>query len=452
VFSGPHAWYVAPIFMLPLVLAHQIDCGTVLERAQPDTRLEQWPFDALVYLLAALQLAVIVGTVRLFSHQGIFSIDLVMTYVVVGGASGFSIITAHELIHRPSRIQQGLGRLLLCTVMYEHFYTEHLRGHHVRVGTPDDPATAKFGEPFEVFFRRTVPAQLRSAWRLEKRRLGDPEMRIWDRRMLRHRVIHGLVAEWMLALGILAFFGLPAFVAFLVQAYSAIRLLEVVNYFEHWGLRRTGHRVRPVDSWDTHSWFTYYGLIGLSRHADHHAAPARPYNRLRVFDEAPQLRYGYVGMVDQVLIDDATFQVDATRELARRRLGPFAEGGRWQRAASEAEALAALERERAECQPRRERGALRRAVGAAPAWALRTAFWGVLLLAITAGVQWETAAAEASFLGRLALSTWALGAFAGVIAFRERIESRTSQETFAWVCAFALLVALGCATDFVLRG
>ncbi len=59
-------------------------------------------------------------------------------------------------------------------------YTEHLRGHHVRVGTPDDPATARFGEAYEPFFRRTVPAQFRSAWRLELTRLGDAEMSLFN--------------------------------------------------------------------------------------------------------------------------------------------------------------------------------------------------------------------------------------------------------------------------------
>jgi alkane 1-monooxygenase len=447
VWTGPHPWYVAPVFMLPLVLAHQIDCAGRREREQPDVRLPQWPFDALVYLLAALQFGVVIGTVRLFSQQGIFSIDMVMTYLIVGGASGFSIITAHELIHRRSRAQQGLGRLLLCTVLYEHFYTEHLRGHHVRVGTPDDPATARFGESFEPFFRRTVPAQFRSAWRLEKRRLGDPDMRLWDRRMLRHRVLHGLVVEGSLALGIFAGFGLAAFVAFLVQAFSAVRLLEVVNYFEHWGLRRSGHRVRPTDSWDTHSWFTYYGLIGLSRHADHHAYPARPYNQLRVFEEAPLLQYGYVGMVDQVLMDDAAFQTAATLELAQRRLGPFAPEGPASDATSPEAALERLEAARAEKRKPRQLSRLAGAVRALPVPARRALVLGTLLLVVSAAVQWETAGAQMGLAARAGFCAWVLAVFAFVIAIRERLETRTRHETFAWSVALALLVALGHATQ-----
>jgi len=209
--------------------------------------------------------------------------------------------------------------------VYEHFYTEHLRGHHVRVATPDDPATARFGETFARFYLRTVPAQFRSAWRLECRRLGDAEMSLTDRRQLRNRVLHGLVAEWGLAFGILGAAGPAAFAGFLLQAVFASRALEVVNYFEHWGLQRSSRRVRPVDSWDTHSRFTYYALTGLTRHADHHAYAARPYQQLRVHPEAPVLPRGYIALFPLVLGRNRTFRRLMTEELRRRRLGPFAD-------------------------------------------------------------------------------------------------------------------------------
>ncbi|MAJ59393.1 MAG: hypothetical protein CBC48_05100, partial [bacterium TMED88] len=283
VWTGPHPWFVAPLFIIPFAIFQWIDVRPRYERRQP---VESWPtrpFDAWVYLLTAVHFLILLGLVVMFSRQQIFSVDMVMVFVVVGGNSGFSIITAHELIHRRGWLEQSLGRLLLSTVLYEHFFTEHLRGHHVRVGTSADPATARFGERYEAFFRRTVPGQFKSAWRIESRRLGDEAMKVWDRRMLGHRVLHGLILEWSLVAAVGWFFGLVAALAYVLQAIMAVRLLEAVNYFEHWGLVRKGRRVRPEDSWDTHSWFTYYGLIGLSRHADHHAYPSRPYQKLRVW-------------------------------------------------------------------------------------------------------------------------------------------------------------------------
>jgi alkane 1-monooxygenase len=210
-------------------------------------------------------------------------------------------------------------------VLYEHFYTEHLRGHHVRVGTADDPATARFGESFHRFYRRTVPAQFASAWRLEKKRLGDESMSNLDPRLLGSRVVHGLVAEAAFVAGIGALFGWVAVLAFVFQAVLASRLLEVVNYFEHWGLERNGPRIGATDSWDTHSWFTYWSLIGLSRHADHHTFGARPFQRLRVVEEAPLLPLGYVGTIFMVFVRNREFQRLAAAELERRKLGPFRE-------------------------------------------------------------------------------------------------------------------------------
>ena len=250
--------------------------------------------------------------------------DTLVGLLLFGVNSGYSaIVVAHELIHRAEWHRQQLGRLLLCTVLYEHFATEHIRGHHSRVGTPEDPATARFGETALAFFVRTVPAQFRSAWRLEKKRLGDEHMPWRDARMLRNRLVHGIVVEWGVAFGILAGLGVGAFAVYVLQALSAVRLLEAVNYFEHYGLTRAGRKVQPVDSWDTDSWFTLYTLVGLSRHADHHAHAARPYQQLRYFEESPKLRHGYFGTVVWLLSDNAGFRAAMAAELQRRGLGPF---------------------------------------------------------------------------------------------------------------------------------
>jgi alkane 1-monooxygenase len=256
---------------------------------------------------------------------GLFSVDALLYLLIIPGNSGFSIITAHELIHRRERHFRLMGRIMMGLVMYEHFYTEHVRGHHVRVGTPEDPATARFGESFWAFYRRTVPAQFRSAWRLETKRLGDEAMRPWDPRILRSRVFQGLVLEWAFAFLLLGVYGPLAFVFHLVQGLGASMSLEVVNYFEHWGLTRTGGRVRPVDSWDTSNGFTLYGLVGLSRHADHHAHAARPFQQLRHWDESPKLPRGYGAMSTLVLGNNRKFQELMSAELERRGLGPFAE-------------------------------------------------------------------------------------------------------------------------------
>lgn len=323
--TGPHQGAWTLLFVLPLLLHSVADAFSPPMRRQPREGLPAWPFDAIVYALSAVQLVNIALLGRMFAGQAFWSFDTLVATVVVGANTGYSaIVVAHELIHRRSGWQQQLGRLLLCTGLYEHFYTEHLRGHHQRVGTQADPATARYGERFAPFFLRTVPAQFRSAWRLEAKRLGDEDLKPWSPRALRSRVLHGVLAESALALWILLAFGGPAFGAFLLQAFFAFRALEVVNYFEHWGLVRSGPRVRAVDSWDTESWVTYYSLTGLSRHADHHSFGSRPYQALRVREESPRLPRGYLSLFPLVLAQNQKFQRLMTAELERCKLGPFA--------------------------------------------------------------------------------------------------------------------------------
>ncbi len=323
--TAPHRWWASLPWFGVLVASVVYDKRAPRELRQPAEDLPAWPFDALLYLLVVLQVVNLALTVHMVSSQGFWRIDTLVASLLVGVNSGYSgIVVGHELIHRRERHFQLLGRLLMGSVLYEHFYTEHLRGHHARVGTPADPATARFGETFHQFFRRTVPGQFRSAWRLETKRLGDEAMPLLDRRILRSRVVHGLVLEWAVAVAVLAFFGPGAFVVYVFQAAVAVRLLEAVNYFEHWGLVRTGKRVLPVDSWDTDSWFTLYTLVGLSRHADHHAFAMRPYAQLRHWEESPKLPSGYFGMVEMVIFHNREFRKVMTDELRRRRLGPFA--------------------------------------------------------------------------------------------------------------------------------
>lgn len=323
--TAPHSREAALLWLLPLAVSIAADMRSPGERRQPAPTLPAWPFDAVLHVLVALQLANVALLATVVARDGFWRVDSLVGVVLVGVSSGYSgIVVAHELIHRTGWRMQQLGRLLLCTVLYEHFFTEHIRGHHARVGTPDDPATARFGERSDRFFLRTVPAQFRSAWRLEATRVGAEGRPWWDRRWLANRVVHGLVVEWSVALAILIALGPGAFAAYALQALVAVRLLEAVNYFEHWGLVRATRRVRTIDSWDTDSWFTLYTLIGLSRHADHHAYASRPYQQLRYFAESPKLPYGYFGTVVLALFRKDHLRRRLAAELERRRLGPFA--------------------------------------------------------------------------------------------------------------------------------
>ena len=73
--------------------------------------------------------------------------------------SGIAINTAHELGHKRASLERWLSRVALAQSGYGHFFIEHNRGHHVRVATPEDPASARLGESFYAFLPRTVARQ-----------------------------------------------------------------------------------------------------------------------------------------------------------------------------------------------------------------------------------------------------------------------------------------------------
>jgi alkane 1-monooxygenase len=304
--TGPHVWWASLLSTLPIAVLIWVDSHAPNDARQPRQDVPAWPFDVQVYLLVALQIAnhVLLGVVasKMESSTVAGRIDAAAGFVPVmiltGVNAGYSgIVVAHELVHRRNPFERLLGRSLLIGVMYEHFATEHVRGHHPRVGTLDDPATARFGETHRQFVRRTIPAQFRSAWRLEKVRLGDPNLKWFDPRMVRHRVLQGVIVEVAVLVAYFVVWGPLAAAWFFVQARSAVLMLETVNYIEHWGLVREAKKVESVDSWDTSNWFTLYTLVGLSRHADHHAQASRPYQKLRHFEETAKMPLGYYGTI-----------------------------------------------------------------------------------------------------------------------------------------------------------
>ena len=101
---------------------------------------------------------------------------------------------------------------------------------------------------------------------------------------------------------------------FAVQAAVAIALLEIINYIEHYGLRREriGGRYEPVR--EEHSWnadwvVSNWILFNLQLHPDHHVHMQRPYEALQSVPTAPQLPAGYPAMVLLALVPPLWFVV-----------------------------------------------------------------------------------------------------------------------------------------------
>ncbi|RKU01320.1 alkane 1-monooxygenase [Burkholderia sp. Nafp2/4-1b] len=245
--------------------------------------------------------------------------DYVGFALSLGAATGISINTAHELGHKTSRFERWLAKVTLAPVAYGHFFVEHNRGHHVRVATPEDPASARYGESFWAFLPRTVTGSIRSAWRLEKARLERLGHSPWT---WRNEVLHAwamTVVVWGIAIAMAGKVVIPFLV---IQAVYGASLLEVVNYVEHYGLGRRKlpsgryERCTPQHSWNSNHVVTNLFLYQLQRHADHHANPTRSYQALRHFDDSPQLPAGYATMILFAYVPPLWYRVMNPRVVA----------------------------------------------------------------------------------------------------------------------------------------
>ncbi|MDG4666895.1 alkane 1-monooxygenase [Mycobacterium sp. 236(2023)] len=227
-------------------------------------------------------------------------LDKVGLMLTVGGIAGVGINTAHELGHQRAQSERWLSKIALAQTGYGHFYVEHNRGHHARVATPDDPASSRLGESLYTFQFRSFFGSLRSAWRIEKRRLNRRHKSVWT---LRNDVLNSWLMTVVLFSVLVAVFGPDVVIWLIGQAVVGVCLLESINYLEHYGLRRqrradgSYEQVRAAHSWNSNSVISNVFLFHLQRHSDHHANPQRRYQALCHADEAPQLPSGYATMV-----------------------------------------------------------------------------------------------------------------------------------------------------------
>lgn len=296
----------------------------VLPYADARVGLSQWPsrsalerisprqaqgYERAVVAAALVDIALVLWALWVVAHEAIAWWQLLGLTVSVGLFSGYiGIVVGHEMMHRTDAPHRLLGWILMSLALYPHFCIEHVYGHHPNVATLKDPATARRGEHFYAFLPRSIFGGMASAWRIERERLARAGSGV--NQLL---VAHGLIALGLAAL----WFGLgPRVLAFFVaQAAIAVLLLEGINYLEHYGLLRALRDngrpvpVAPEHSWNSSHFLTNINLFNLGRHPEHHMQGNRAFYRLRHFEEAPQLPYGYATMFLIALVPPLWFRI-----------------------------------------------------------------------------------------------------------------------------------------------
>ncbi|AOS97696.1 Alkane 1-monooxygenase [Microbulbifer aggregans] len=315
-------WLFLPLLylygLLPLL---ELILPASTDNLSPDQEhaIAQTPmYDWLLYLAVPVQFAVLFAFLLLIpSLQGVALIGAVISMGLMCGSFGINI--GHELGHRATPRERLMAKMLLLTSLNMHFFIEHNSGHHRRVATEEDPASARRGEPLYLFWWRSIRDSYRSAWQLEAKRL-DKSGQQWF--SLRNEMLVFQLVQVAFVLLIALVFGPKAALCFIAAAIMGILLLETINYIEHYGLRRqlteSGRyeRVMPIHSWNSNHMIGRMTLFELSRHSDHHFRASRKYPVLRHHEDSPQMPTGYPGMMLLACVPPLWFRVMHPR-LAR---------------------------------------------------------------------------------------------------------------------------------------
>lgn len=295
-------WWLAVLPVYAIVITSILDAiiGSSTKTASTDDLF--W-FKLITWIWLPIQAGMIFACLAWAVHGEALSaresVFLMLGLGLVSGATG--IVYAHELMHQTNRWERRLGELLMISVLYGHFVSEHLLVHHRHVGTPRDAVTARYNESFYRFVLRVLPGSFRSAWRAEQELLSRQGRPVWSRRNPFWRYLGGAFAVLLAAYLIGGWWGIMLYG---VQAFMAIIALEQINYIEHYGIVRQkveAGRYEPVrlhHSWNANHKVTNFLLINLQRHSDHHAAPQKRYPHLEASgpEAAPQLPFSYPAM------------------------------------------------------------------------------------------------------------------------------------------------------------
>ena len=207
-----------------------------------------------------------------------------------------SINVAHELGHRQSLIERTMSKILYIPCLYMHFYIEHNFGHHMKVATPEDGATAKYNQSVYAFWIRSVSKQYVDAWKKQFELLSIRNHSFFSiyNDMFWYHLIQPLYL-----LAILVLFSQTAMLFAISVGVISFLFLECINYIEHYGLIRSKtpsgryERVQTHHSWNSNYNIGRIVLYELTRHSDHHFKSAKKYQLLETHKESPHLPVGY---------------------------------------------------------------------------------------------------------------------------------------------------------------
>lgn len=128
-----------------------------------------------IYFKLALYVTVVFDWMIFFKFMNIVAntelnffsiIHLLALTFIFSNLNSVQFAVAHEIFHKLGNFNKYLGTIHMIKNLYMHFTYEHLYGHHRRVATPEDPASAEKGINVYEFFPRTFFGSYKSVYEM----------------------------------------------------------------------------------------------------------------------------------------------------------------------------------------------------------------------------------------------------------------------------------------------
>lgn len=255
----------------------------------------EWKWKFPLYTWFVLDYATLFWLLHYTSIHELTWVQSAMALFLASTLAQGSINVSHECMHKKDKVSVFLGWAMLLKCWYMHFVIEHTQGHHKRVATPEDPASAAMNDNIYTFIPKSFIKGYISSWGIESTRLQRNKLPWYQNRILQCTLLYPIFLAF-----IWNFWGFKGCAWALASGFGGVALLETINYIEHYGLRRQKLESGEYEQVDIrHSWnapytLTNYLFFKLQRHSDHHENGHKEYQTLCTYDKSPMLPASYV--------------------------------------------------------------------------------------------------------------------------------------------------------------
>jgi alkane 1-monooxygenase len=273
---------------------------------------KQWKWKIPLYLFIVIEWYILFWGVNLAANGELTPLKLISHLLSMGHIGAIGILVAHEIFHKADSFSRFLGWAHMSKYLYMHFFSEHLYGHHKNVATPLDPATSRYNQTVYSFILSSIKGGFVLSWERETEKVKKRGQAVWG---LENPMIRWILIQLGLCALMYYLYDLIGLAYFVIQAFLAVFILEMINYIEHYGLVRkeiNPGQYEPVTikhSWNAPSSFQNILLMKLQRHSDHHAHSLKPYQTLCSYEESPTLPCGYAVCLMAILFPNVWFKI-----------------------------------------------------------------------------------------------------------------------------------------------